>query len=122
MKSFIYAAGLSLCLVGLAQADQKTPDFVSTQAFLETCSAKASQAEQAFCFGYAQGVYETYVVSRHSKRNPHFICIEDKTLSRTQVLSNFTKWVDANPQLKEKTASDALLRYLRATYPCKTKR
>jgi len=41
----------------------------STEAFVQMCTNKADGAAQNFCNGFGQGVYETYLMTRHPKKH-----------------------------------------------------
>lgn len=119
MNKAILAAGLAAVSMGAAHA-QNAPTLVTTQTFVTACQNASSPSDQSFCHGFAQGVYDTYVMSRHPKRNPEFICFKDQRLTRQQALSDFLTWTGKNPQFAEKSAADTILRYLAGTYPCKS--
>ena len=119
MKKAIVAISLAFLASGAAQA-QNNPGVTTTQTLAKTCSATSNASDQAFCHGFGQGVYETYVMSRHPKRSPEFICFKDKRPSRDQVMMDFVAWTAKNPQFADKSAADTLLRYLAGVYPCKS--
>lgn len=119
MKKAIIAASLAFLAMGAAQA-QNIPSVTTTKTLINACTATTSAADQAFCHGFGQGVYETYVMSRHPKRSPDFICFKEKRPKRDQVMADFIAWNAKNPQFAEKSAADTLLRYLAGAYPCKS--
>jgi len=117
MKRPILVAGLALLACTAAHAQSGKPAIVTTQAFIDACNSSVA-SEKAFCQGFAQGVFDTYVISRHPKKSPEFICFKDKSTTRSQALKDFTAWVEKYPQYAEKSASDTILRYLAHAYPC----
>lgn len=119
MKKTIVAVSLAVLAGGAAHA-QNTPAITTTQTMVSMCKNTGSSADQNFCHGFAQGVYETYVVSRHPRQNPEFICFKDPKPSRKQALDGFIAWTAKNPQFADKSAADTMLRYLAGAYPCKS--
>lgn len=91
----------------------------STEAFVQMCANKTDGAAQNFCNGFGQGVYETYLMTRHPKKARPFICMDGVTLTRQEHIDAFVKWTAANPKYNQLSAADTILRYLGETYPCK---
>ena len=91
----------------------------STEAFVQMCINKTDVAAQNFCNGFGQGVYETYLISRHPKKSPAFICAQNAGLTRQEQIDAFVKWSAANPKYNQLSAADTILRYLGETHPCK---
>ncbi|PHY05852.1 MAG: hypothetical protein CK528_11975 [Alcaligenaceae bacterium] len=110
---------LCQALASATVSAQQAPAATTTEKFVTTCANTANVAAQNFCHGYGQGVYETYLVTRHPKNAPDFICAQTATLTRQQHIDNFIKWSAAHPQFKQASASDTILRYLGETFPCK---
>ncbi len=107
----------------MAQSTAKTSSIptaqTSTEAFVQMCTNKADGAAQNFCNGFGQGVYETYLITRHPKKARPFICTESAGLTRQEHIDAFVKWTAANPKYNQLSAADTILRYLGETYPCK---
>lgn len=93
----------------------------STDSFVQMCVNKKDGAAQNFCHGFSQGVYDTYLVSRHPKRARPFVCIDQSSATRQDYIDAFVVWSGANPQYNQLSAADTILRYLGETYPCKKK-
>ena len=91
----------------------------STEAFVKMCNNKSNVSEQNFCHGFGQGVYETYLITRHAKKAKPFICAGDSQKTRQQHIDGFTAWSAQNPQYNQMSAADTILRYLGENYPCK---
>ncbi|MCF8173585.1 MAG: hypothetical protein K9J49_14230 [Candidatus Methylopumilus sp.] len=118
MKKHI--ALLCLALASATTSAQQAPAATTTtEKFVGLCTSTADAAAQNFCHGYSQGVYETYLVTRHPQKAPAFVCAQTSTLTRQQHIDNFIKWSAAHPQFKQASASDTILRYLGETFPCK---
>ena len=83
------------------------------------CANKSDGAAQNFCNGFGQGVYETYLMTRHPKKARAFICMDDVSLTRQEHIDAFIKWTMVNPKYNQLSAADTILRYLGETYPCK---
>ena len=107
----------------IAQSTAKTSAIpkaqTSTEVFVQMCTNKADGAAQNFCNGFGQGVYETYLITRHPKKARPFICTESAGLTRQEHIDAFVKWTAANPKYNQLSAADTILRYLGETYPCK---
>ena len=111
-----------LCLTiasATTSAQQAPAATTTTEKFVGLCANTADTAAQNFCHGYGQGVYETYLVTRHPKSAPSFVCAQNSTLTRQDHINNFMKWSATHPQFKQASASDTILRYLGETFPCK---
>ena len=102
-----------------AMAQQTPKASTTTEQYVAYCNNKSDVAAQNFCHGFGQGVYETYVVSRHPKNAPNFICLQQNGGSRQQYIDDFVKWTAANARFNQMSAADTILRYLGETYPCK---
>jgi hypothetical protein len=83
------------------------------------CNQKTDVAAQNFCHGFGQGVFETYLITRHPKRAPAFICAENSKNTRQDYIDGFVKWSASNPKFNQMSAADTILRYLAETLPCK---
>jgi hypothetical protein len=111
-----------LCLIiasATTSAQQAPAATTTTEKFVTMCANTADAAAQNFCHGYGQGVYETYLVTRHPKSAPSFVCAQNSTLTRQDHINNFKKCSATHPQIKQASASDTILRYLGETFPCK---
>jgi hypothetical protein len=110
---------LCLTVASATASAQQAPAATTTEKFVTMCANTADVAAQNFCHGFGQGVYETYLVTRHPKSAPGFICAQNSTLTRQDHINNFMKWSATQPQFKQASASDTILRYLGETFPCK---
>jgi hypothetical protein len=110
------AALLSATAPALAQAPRGS---TSTQDYVAMCSKTADVAAQNFCHGFGQGVYETYLITRHPKKAPAFICAAESKNTRQDYINGFVKWSAANPKFNQMSAADTILRYLAEILPCK---
>jgi hypothetical protein len=91
----------------------------TTAQFVAFCQNKSNVAEQNFCNGFGQGVYETYLITRHPQKAPPFVCMGSPAPTRQDAIDAFVKWSAANPKFNDASAADTILRYLGQTYPCK---
>jgi hypothetical protein len=107
---------LSATATALAQAPRAS---TTTQDFVAMCSKTTDVAAQNFCHGFGQGVYETYLITRHPKKAPAFICAAESKNTRQDYINGFVKWSAANPKFNQMSAADTILRYLAETLPCK---
>ncbi|MEI6837302.1 MAG: Rap1a/Tai family immunity protein [Alcaligenaceae bacterium] len=111
---------LCLAIASATCAAQQAPvASTTTEKFVGLCANTSDSAAQNFCHGFGQGVYETYLISRHPKTAPNFVCAQNSTLTRQQHIDNFMKWSESRPQFKQASAADTILRYLGETFPCK---
>jgi len=124
-RKFKMKKQLALLFLAVASATtsaQPTPApaaTTTTEKFVSLCANTTDVAAQNFCHGYSQGVYETYLVTRHPQKALSFVCAQNSTLTRQDHINNFMKWSVAHPQFKQASASDTILRYLGETFPCK---
>ncbi len=119
MNKLIAATCLALAGMSTAFAQSIPKASTSTESLVQMCADKKDGAAQNFCHGFSQGVYETYLVSRHPKRARPFICIEKSNATRQDYIDAFLTWTSTHPQYNQLSAADTILRYLGETYPCK---
>lgn len=121
MKKLLLSASIVLGALGGSTAFASTGAVMSTDQIVKLCSAKNDATAQNFCNGYAQGVYDMYVASRHPKHNPAFLCFPNPGPSRQKAIDDYLAWAAKNPQFGASTAADSMMRYLAGAYPCKKK-
>lgn len=121
MKFKFAATGACVALFSLAApATAQVPKAATTtQEYVALCGKKSDVSAQNFCHGFGQGVYETYLITRHPKRAPAFICAEKSNNTRQDYIDGFMKWSASNPKFNQLSAADTILRYLAETLPCK---
>ena len=120
MKPVLLVCSLALAMTSAVSAAKDTPKAsTTTQQFVAMCQNKADGAAQNFCHGFAQGAYETYLITRHPQRAKHFICIPEPGQSRQDMINAFIGWSSNHPQFNNMSAADTILRYLGESYPCK---
>ena len=99
----------------LAQTPLPNSD-ASTAAFVALCQNRADVEAQNFCFGFGEGVYQSFVMQRSPNAKPT-ICVP-KGMSRDTVLSEFLVWTQARPQYNGDYAAKTIIRFLSSRYPC----
>ncbi len=104
-------------LSGLAQAQEKI-QVLSTQELVDVCKLPASPDSRSFCVGYSTSVYDTYLVTRHPQRAKPFICVKQPAPKRDEVIGDFVKWAQDNPQTANQPAAGVFLGYLAGRFPC----
>lgn len=114
------AAVLSASAFAAAPAAQPTQRVTSTGEMVTLCKDKANTQVQAYCNGFGQGVYDSYLVTRHPKAAPSKICVKQPAPQRQQVLDEYVTWADGKPQLKDMPAAESALRFLAERFPCQT--
>lgn len=113
------ASGLVLSSLISTAAVAQTPlpnSDASTAAFVALCQNRADVDAQNFCFGFGEGVYQSFIVQRGPKAKPS-ICLP-KGVSRDAVLAEFLLWTQAHPQYNADYAAKTILRFLGSRYPC----
>ena len=105
------ALSILVSLVGNAYADEKVP-VLSTQELVTACKLPASPESRSFCIGYTTAIYDTYLATRHPQRAKPFICVKQPAPKRDEVIGDFVKWVEANPQSADKPAAGTVLGFL----------
>ena len=121
MKFTFAAAGACVVLLSAtAPAQAQVPRAsTTTQEYVAMCAKTTDVSAQNFCHGFGQGVYETYLITRHPKKAPPFICGENSKSTRQDYINGFIKWSASNPKFNQMSAADTILRYLAETLPCK---
>jgi hypothetical protein len=117
--AMLFLAGGAISTGVLAQTPLPNSD-ASTAAFVALCQNRADVEAQNFCFGFGEGVYQSFVMQRSPNAKPT-ICVP-KGMSRDTVLSEFLVWTQARPQYNGDYAAKTIIRFLSSRYPCaKTK-
>jgi hypothetical protein len=110
-----FAASGAIATGALAQTPLPNSD-ASTAAFVALCQNRADIEAQNFCFGFGEGVYQSFVMQRSPNAKPT-ICVP-KGMSRDSVLSDFLVWTQARPQYNGDYAAKTIVRFLSSRYPC----
>ena len=103
--------------VGQVAYSANNPD-ASTAALVEICKNQNDQDAQNFCFGFGEGVYQSYLANRSPNHKPR-ICFNQSENSREMILQKFLQWHQAHPQFDTERAAKTLIRFFAQTYPCK---
>ncbi len=111
----LFAASGVIATGALAQTPLPNSD-ASTAAFVALCQNRADVEAQNFCFGFGEGVYQSFVMQRSPNAKPT-ICVP-KGMSRDTVLFDFLVWTQARPQYNGDYAAKTIIRFLGSRYPC----
>ena len=107
---------------GLAQAQSNAGiKVLSTQELVNVCKFPASPESRSYCIGYSTAIYDTYLATRHPQRAKPFICVNQPAPSRDEVIADFVKFGQENPQTADKPAAGVFLGFLAAKFPCARK-
>lgn len=120
MKKFLIALAALASFSGFAQA-QETIKVLSTQELANVCKLPASPESRSFCIGFTTSVYETYLATRHPQRAKPFICVKQPAPARDEVIGDFVKFAQSNPQVGDKPAAGVFLGFLASRFPCARK-
>ncbi len=112
--ALIVASG-AIATGSLAQTPLPNSD-ASTAAFVALCQNRADVEAQNFCFGFGEGVYQSFMMQRSPNAKPT-ICVP-KGMSRDTVLSDFLVWTQARLQYNGDYAAKTIIRFLSSRYPC----
>jgi hypothetical protein len=113
--ALVFAATGVISTGAFAQTPLPNSD-ASTAAFVVLCQNRADVEAQNFCFGFGEGVYQSFVMQRSPGAKPT-ICVP-KGISRDTVLSEFLVWTQARPQYNGDYAAKTIIRFLSSRYPC----
>lgn len=91
---------------------------VSTEAMVALCQSRTDLEAQTFCYGFGEGVYQTYELNLDPKV-PKTVCLPAAGVARDVVLAEFIQWALANPQYNKDKAAATVIRYLPIKFPCK---
>ena len=103
-----------------ANADQKIP-VLSAQELVNHCKLPASPESRSYCIGYTTAIYDTYLATRHPQRAKSSICVKQPAPKRDEVIADFVKFGQENPQTADKPAAGVFLGFLAAKFPCARK-
>ena len=101
-------------------ASSQSSRAISTLELASVCEDQSSPSPQVYCDVYGQGVYDGYLVTRHSRVAPDFICVMQPAPARRDVMNQFMDWVKKNPNYNNSPAADSLLRFLAVRFPCQS--
>lgn len=113
----ILVAALLLQSKVFAQTNLPKND-ASTKALVELCQNVNDVDAQNFCFGFGEGVYQSYLANRNPKIKSS-ICFSSDSGTREKILQEFLSWNQRNPQFDHERAAKTLVRFFEAQYPCK---
>lgn len=113
----VLVAALALQSKVFAQSNLPKND-ASTKALVELCQNANDIDAQNFCFGFGEGVYQSYLANRNPKIKPS-ICFSGEAGTRETILQEFLNWNQRNPQFNQERAAKTLVRFFEAQYPCK---
>ena len=131
-SSFLHLAAFAVAMgtAPMASAQQsaitgETFTAGTTGALARLCGASTQEASYAaavhFCHGVMVGTGQTSD-SMHKRQGtrPGF-CLPSPSPTLDQVAASFVAWSAANPQFDGLRASDGLMRFAAAQYPCATR-
>jgi len=122
MKKVLVLLAAFVAFSDLAQAQSSAPvKVLSTQELVNVCKLPASPESRSYCVGYSTAIYDTYLATRHPQRAKPFICVKQPAPSRDEVIADFVKFGQENPQTADKPASGVFLGFLAARFPCARK-
>jgi hypothetical protein len=113
--ALLFVASSAIANTALAQTPLPNSD-ASTAAFVALCQNRADVEAQNFCFGFGEGIYQSFLMQRSSSAKPA-ICIP-KGVTRDAVLTDFLVWTQARPQYNGDYAAKTIIRFLTSRYPC----
>jgi len=116
MKKLIVAASMAALGLGLSAGAQAS-NAISTEELMSYCKS-ADSSSFVTCEIYGQAVYDTYLVTRHPKYAPSYICVKQPGPPRKEVIQEYVAWADANPKYAKDPAADTILRFLAGKFPC----
>jgi hypothetical protein len=116
-ENYCFFTALIVCS-GSVLASLDGAKVISTKELVGVCADQSSSQQQVYCDVYGQGVYDSYLVTRHPKNAHEFICVAQPAPMRRDVMNQFTDWVKQNPRYNNDSAADTLLRYLSFRFPC----
>jgi len=117
MKKVLVFLAVLAAFSSLVQA-QETIKVVSAQELANVCKLPASPESRSFCIGFTTAVYETYLATRHPQRAKPFICVKQPAPARDEVIGDFVKFAQSNPQVADKPAAGVFLGFMAARFPC----
>lgn len=120
MKKISIVLTTLLLVSGVASASAESARAISTQELVGVCSDQSNPEPQVYCDIYGQGVYDSYLVTRHPKIAPEFICVVQPAPSRREVMNQFVDYVKSNPAYSTAPAADTLLRFLATRFACES--
>ena len=90
----------------------------STQALVALCKDLNDVDAQNFCFGFGEGVYQSYLANRNPQLKPS-ICLSSESGTREAILQAFLTWNQSHPQFNQELAAKTLIRFFSEQYRCR---
>ena len=115
------AAALAAVFVTQAAHGQRAISLHASTAgeLADLCAANPRQeqgdARINYCHGFAQGALDVIL---HDAGDKKPFCFPSPTPTRTATLSEFVRWVRADPAHARFSAAGGLYRFVRERYPC----
>ena len=119
-KNLFFALGfaaLSITQYCFAQSAAPKND-ASTAAMVQTCNKSGDIDAQNFCFGFGEGVYQSFLVD-HANGSRPLICLPKSGDTREDILKAFLSWNKENPQFNQEPAAKTIIQFLKLHYSCK---
>ena len=88
-KITVFFTALIVCS-GSVLASLDGAKVISTKELVGVCADQSSSQQQVYCDVYGQGVYDSYLVTRHPKNAHEFICVAQPAPMRRDVMNQFT--------------------------------
>lgn len=118
MKRVLVGLAMLTSLFVSAQEQSDAPKAISTDSLVTTCGDKNSSG-RVTCSIYLQGVYDYYLVTRSSRNEPEYICVNQPAPPREQIVDEFVMWARSKPESGNKPAANEILQFLAGRFPCK---
>ena len=116
--AFLTAA--ALLLAGPAVAAEEEDYLLKTAGNLAAlCGAPTDVSAIHMCHGFLVGVNRVFEAVGQGLGDPLYCLPTDGSASRDTIARDFAAWVAATPDAASMSPSDGLLRWVRATYPCR---
>ncbi|CAM3618843.1 Rap1a/Tai family immunity protein [Polynucleobacter brandtiae] len=90
----------------------------STQALVALCKDLNDVDAQNFCFGFGEGVYQSYLANRNPQLKPN-ICLSSESGTREAILQAFLTWNQSHSQFNQERAAKTLIRFFSEQYRCR---
>jgi hypothetical protein len=126
MNRFLLGLAVAALAFAPGLGDAADPGFAVRNAgdLAALCTAKPPDAQAVskhnFCHGFAQGVFSSEVERARAggAGAQRRFCMPNPAPTRAATLTEFAKWLDANPAGKADPPAETLLKFLAQRFPC----
>jgi hypothetical protein len=119
MRTAFHMAAALLLAGPVAAAETEDYLLETAEDLASLCAAPADASAIHMCQGFLVGTNRVFETVGNALGDPLYCLPRDGSASRDTAARDFAAWVAATPEAATMSPTDGLLRWARATYPCR---